>query len=236
MSFVWDRLCFPHLCALAGKNPSKLSQAMHNAAFRALNLPFSYVAFNTTDTAFVIEAMRRLGIRGLSLTIPHKEIAFSLVDEVEGPAQKVGAINTVVNSGATLTGFNTDVFGITQALREAHVDDLSGKNVLILGAGGAARAAIYAAGELGATSVSLANRTDHRAELLAKDFSGQNVIHLRSDELPNVSLADFTLIINATPLGSIATDSAELKLDLSQLGENICVFDMATRTSTPLLE
>ena len=118
METFWDLLSYPRLCGLLARKPTRLGQAMHNAGFAELGLPFAYVAFDTEDTAHALDTMRRLGFRGFSLTIPHKETALPLLDECSREASVIGAVNTVVNSGKSLFGENTDWIGVRDSLLE----------------------------------------------------------------------------------------------------------------------
>ncbi len=198
LSTDWDRLSYPRLCGLAAKKPTKLSQAMHNAGFRALNLPFSYVAFDVEDVFDVIMLMRKLGARGFSLSVPHKETAMPYVDGVDEHAEKIGAINTVINTGRALYGANTDWIGVVKAIEEAGVS-VREKSVVIAGAGGAAKAAIYALKMIGAARVHLVNRTFSRAEETAQQFGVSATPIERVGELIDGEPA---LVVNATPSGS----------------------------------
>ena len=223
-------LSFPRLCALLGSHPSRLSQAMHNAAFKAAGLPFVYVACATENTRFGLEAMRSLGFRGLSLTIPHKEAAVLLVDSLSEDAKKIAAVNTVINSGTELSGHNTDWQGIVTALAEAGLVELSQKTVLVLGAGGAARAALYALSKLSAGKVYVANRTLARAVALAAEFLIEPVPYAAAQGL----LERVDLIIQTTPLASAAHPVSSYPFDVRGLGSRHTVFDMVTK-ETPLL-
>ena len=109
----------PIICGLLANQPTKLSLAMHTAGYKALGLNFIYQTFDTIDTKEALENMRAKSIRGLSLTIPHKENAMSLIDEVSKSAKIIGAVNTVVNQDGKLSGDNTDCYGIAEAFREA---------------------------------------------------------------------------------------------------------------------
>ena len=111
----------PQVCGLLAKSPTRLSLAMHSAGFAALKLQFIYLNFDTENTREAFAEMRAKGYRGYSLTFRHKEVGFNLVDELDVDAKKIGAINTVINAGDKLIGYNTDCFGIEEALREAGV-------------------------------------------------------------------------------------------------------------------
>jgi len=214
MKTNWNNLSFPRICGLLAAEPSKLSQAMHNAGFKHLGLDFAYTAVKTINTVESINAFREIGFRGLSLTIPHKEKALEVISNVEQSVKKIGSINTVINDGSDLHGFNTDVYGIMQALREANFD--SSKPAIIIGAGGASRAGIYALQELGVEEISITNRTVSRAESLAKEFN-INVVKLEDLE-KNI---ESKFIINSTPNESI--------FDYSLLNKSNQAFDMITK-------
>jgi len=192
----WDLLAYPRLCGLAAKRPTKLSQAMHNAGFQALGLPFVYVGFDVDDCFDVIMLLRKLGARGFSLTVPHKEAAMPYVDSLDNHAEKIGAINTIINDGCSLHGVNTDWIGVRKALQEANIS-LAGKKALVLGAGGAAKAAIYALQQEKADTIFVANRTPARAVETANKFGVQT---LAIEEI--AKREDLSLIVNATPAGS----------------------------------
>ncbi|MFN8391891.1 MAG: shikimate dehydrogenase [Bdellovibrionota bacterium] len=232
----WDQLSYPRLCGLIAERPTKLSQAMHNAGFQAAQLPFVYAAFDISKTGVAIQAMRDLKIRGFSVTIPHKETALQLVDVLHPDARAIGAINTVVNSGTKLYGLNTDWIGIRDALAEQGCD-VRNKHVVVFGAGGAARAAIFAMQRLGAARILICNRSVNRAQELASAF-GTETCSL--DELSRNLQADVSLIINCTPLGSALNAGENPLVPLVQLlqcgpgGAGLpAVFDMVTRP-TPL--
>ena len=128
------------ICAVIG-NPIEhsLSPAIHNAAFAARGINGAYVAFNVTHLKKAIEGIRGLGIRGVSVTIPHKIAVMPLLDTIDETARTIGSINTIVNTGGHLAGYNSDGIGALQALRDAGCNP-TGKRVTILGSGGAARA------------------------------------------------------------------------------------------------
>lgn len=227
----WDLLAYPRQCGLLAEKPSRLGQAMHNAAFRAADLPFFYTAFPTQRTEVGIEAMRVLGFRGLSLTIPHKERAMSLVDAISPEVQAIGAINTLVNTGTLVLGYNTDCYGIQKALEEAQWNPTTSR-VLVFGAGGAARAAVYVLKEQGCASVHISNRNPKRAENLAAQFSAKT---LPWEKLKDHPADAFDILINATAIGMPgASEEVVYPLRLEALGASHLVFDMVT-AETPLL-
>jgi len=221
------------VCKLVAEKPTGLSRAMHNAAFRAMKLKFRYELLDTSDTAWAISEMRSQNLRGYSLTIPHKEAALELIDKVDSAALEVGAVNTVVNDGQVLRGYNTDVYGVQRALEEVReISDF--KRVLVLGAGGAARAALQVFKTAGVSEVFVTNRTYKRAEKLAEDFECRAVPLEQSFALNSTC----DLLINSTPLGSHLADDSQndLSVRLTDLPETAVVFDMVTREQTRLLE
>ncbi len=141
-----------------------LSPAMHNAAFRHYGMNAVYLAFDVTDLEKAVGGVRALGIKGLSVTIPHKEAIIPLLDAIDPVAERIGAVNTVVNRDGTLLGYNTDWVGAVKALEEA--TPLMGKRVVVLGAGGSARAVCMGLKEAGA-GIHIANRTVEKARDLA---------------------------------------------------------------------
>lgn len=233
MDTAWDLLAFPRLCGLIARKPTRLSQEMHNAGFKALGLPFCYVAFDIEDTAAALQAMRKMGFRGLSLTIPHKENALPLLDSIDPTAKTIGAVNTVINDGRALTGYNTDWIGIRDALGEAKIE-VKGKKVLIYGAGGAARAAVLALQKLEAAEIFLCNRSAPRAEALAKEFKTKSVLETALPEL--AAAGEIDLIVNSTPIGSkLESGPSPLSVFFTEVfaKSRPALFEMVTR-ETPL--
>ncbi len=183
-----------------------VSPPMHNAAFRALGLDWCYVPFPVRPE-HVREALmgaRALGLKGLNATIPHKQALLSLMDDLTPEARAIGAVNTVILRDERMIGHNTDAAGFLRALREAGFTP-EGRFALVLGAGGAARAVVYALCSVGAQVVIL-NRTVSRARALADAFSQMIPnAHLAADALDQETLArvcrQAQLIVNTTPLG-----------------------------------
>lgn len=170
-----------------------LSPAMHNAAFSATGVNAAYLAFETSDIEGCVRGMRALGIKGLSVTMPHKSEVIGLLDEVDAMAKRIGAVNTIVNDGGRLVGYNTDATGALKALEERI--DLSGKTCLIVGAGGAARAIGYALRDRG-VRVTIANRTTGRGEELS-DLLGCSFV-----PLVEIKSVQADVLIHATPAGT----------------------------------
>lgn len=172
---------------------------MHLAGYRALDLPFTYVPFAVTDVEGAVRGMRALGIRGLGVSMPYKQEVMRHVDALDPIAARIGAVNTLVNDGGAITGHNTDWIGAARALEE--VTSLAGRRVLLLGAGGAARAIAFGLRERGA-AVTIANRDRGRAERLAAEV-GASAAPL--DEA--VFAGEHEVIVNATSRGMAEVDA-----------------------------
>jgi shikimate dehydrogenase len=169
-----------------------LSPAIHNAAFTACGLNAVYLAFETKDIDGCLRGVRALGIKGMSITLPHKSAVIPLLDDVDGLAEKIGAVNTIVNEGGLLVGYNTDAIGALRALEEK--TELSGKNCLIIGAGGAARAIGFILRERG-IKLQIANRSNKKGQELAHALESPLIA---LGELENTT-AD--ILIHTTPVG-----------------------------------
>lgn len=185
-----------------------LSPRMQNAAIKASAIDAAYVPFHVTraNLAGAVDGIRRLDLLGANLTIPHKQAALALVDELDQEARLIGSINTIVNRNHRLCGCNTDMQGLLAALRNELKVDLTGLRVLLLGAGGAARAAAAAAAREGADWVGIANRSFDKAVSLADDMAvfqqGTRFAPLILDgDLAGRLPVQVDLLINATSVG-----------------------------------
>jgi shikimate dehydrogenase len=196
-----------------------LSPAMHNAAFGALGVNGVYVAFPVTDLAQAVAGLRGLNIQGVSVTIPFKEEIIPLLDELDPQAARMAAVNTVVRREGRLVGFNTDWLGAVSALNEQ--TDLKGRQVLILGAGGAARAIAFGVQQQGG-EVAVTDVEAGKAQALARD--------LGLAALPLEALADSraTILINATPVG-MAPDTQAIPINPELLDRFTLVMDIVYR-------
>lgn len=191
------------LCCLIGHPIShSVSPQMHNAAFKALGLNYVYLAFDVPPEmlADAIGGLRALGAAGFNITIPHKVAVMKLLDELDHSAEKTGAVNTVVNFHGALRGYNTDLHGIRRAL-EGRSLPLS-MPALVIGAGGAARAAVAALIDLGFRKILIANRTLEKglalAEIARSLGASAEVLDL---EEGGRRAAECGVVINATPIG-----------------------------------
>ena len=182
-----------------------LSPVMHNAAFESAKLDCAFFAFKVkpAEVRDALSGMRALGILGLNVTMPHKKAVISYLDELDQNAKLLNAVNTIKNQDGKLWGFNTDGVGALKALKENGVDP-KGKKVVLLGAGGAARAIAFALGNQ-AGELSILNRSMQPAAELADQlkqaFDGKVIVYALSPLTVRACLADADLLINATSVG-----------------------------------
>jgi shikimate dehydrogenase len=197
-----------------------LSPAMHNAAFEALGLDYCYVVFQVHPDFLkdAVKAIRALNIAGVNVTIPHKENVIPFLDEIDKEASLIGSVNTIVNSDRSLKGYNTDGRGFMQSLFECGIS-VEGKDVLIVGAGGASRAISYYLGKE-AKKVRLYDIEKKKAEKLVEDM--KNMLNNLSTT-DNVSkIENFNIIINATPLGLKEEDPLPFDTTLLRSDQIVC--------------
>jgi len=220
------------LCGIIGDPiEHSLSPIMHNAAFKKIGVDYLYVPFTVEgkELGRAIEGMRALNIRGLNVTIPHKVAVIPFLDELDPLAGRIGAVNTIVNDDGVLRGYNTDAAGFLQALLESGVEP-KGKNMVIMGAGGASRAISFIIAERGAHLVIL-NRLlelDWAEELASRisEISQAEVEALKLDEenLARV-LKKADILVNATSVG-MSPDIDETPVPPHLLKSDLIVFDI----------
>jgi shikimate dehydrogenase len=211
------------ICGITGYPCShSRSPALWNQLFTRYGLPYFYTSFEWPAIEEVIRAARDLGVRGLSVTIPFKEEVMGCVDEVDEDARAIGAVNTVVQCGGVFHGFNTDWLGV-----RAPLEDLRGARAAVLGAGGAAAAAVYALLSL-EMEVTILARTVEKADRLASRFGCRaGPFSSFRDLAPDV-------VVNATPVGMLPDRSSLLAGE--DLKEGMTVFDLVyTPPETPLI-
>lgn len=194
------------------------SPQMHNAAFAHLGLDAVYLAFDVQPERIedAVRSIRALNLRGVNVTIPHKVAVIPHLDELSEAARRIGAVNTIVQEAGRLIGYNTDGIGYVSALREETGFAPAGKRVLLLGAGGAARAVATQLALDGASQVTIAARTLEKAQALLPALADVTQAHaVTLKELLDRSagteretsadsatrIADFDLVINTTPVG-----------------------------------
>ena len=182
-----------------------LSPIMHNAAFEALEIDYFYLAFKvkSAEVEDAIRGIRALSILGLNVTMPHKHAVTKYLDEIDPTGKATGSVNTILNKDGRLLGFNTDGVGALNALEQNGVE-LRGKKVLLLGAGGAAKAIAYTLSQE-ADELVILNRTPkpaaELADLLKQKFNKKIIADQLSPSTIKENLADSDVLINATSVG-----------------------------------
>lgn len=192
-----------------------LSPAMHNAAFRARGLNYCYLPFlvRKNDLPAAMKAIISLNMQGVNITAPHKEAAVPFLHELSSEVTFLRAVNTIVNREGKLTGYNTDVDGFLCLLQNNFRDSFTTARVLLLGAGGAAKAVALALGRIKVKALLIANRTAGKAEMLATlltrggYFNAKQVNIISLKQLCRGSISGITWIINA-----LSEDPVELGL------------------------
>jgi shikimate dehydrogenase len=220
------------ICGLIGDPVEhSVSPAMHNAAFSSLGLDYIYLPLRVArdNLAKAIDGLKVLNIRGLNVTIPHKVAVIPLLDEMEPLAEKIGAVNTIVNDKGRLKGHNTDAGGFLKALLERGVEP-RGKKVVVLGAGGASRAISFTLAERGAEIVILNRRLEMDwAVKLASSISQLSTKEVKALELNNENLSSVLeaadVLVNATSVG-MSPNSNNSPLPARLLKPELVVFDV----------
>jgi shikimate dehydrogenase len=200
-----------------------LSPRLHSYWLKHYRLSGSYTAMpvEPQNLEQALNGLHQQGFCGVNLTVPHKELAMAIVTDCDAIARRVGAINTVqVHEDGRLEGFNTDVFGFMQNLIYGGFN-ATGRPVAILGAGGAARAAIIGLHAMQESEIRLINRTRSRAEALAENLEGDIRVYDWGDA---EALQDCSLLVNATALGMVG--QPPLAIDLAALPLDATVTDM----------
>ncbi|HEY7734805.1 MAG TPA: shikimate dehydrogenase [Nitrososphaera sp.] len=223
-------------CIIGDPIDHSLSPSMQNAAFLALGLNCTYIAFKVTagELKESVESLRTIKISGFNVTVPHKVAVMKYLDELDLTAKRAGAVNTVNNIEGIFKGYNTDIAGFIEPLHRRAID-LGGMQVLLLGAGGAARAVVAALAEERVEKLVIANRDLARATELSSMAAnlGLNCEPIALDDAPRFS-AESDLIVNATSIGMNGEASP---IDQEHIKKGSIVYDIVYRPiTTDLLE
>ena len=220
------------ICGLIGDPVEhSISPAMHNAAFKKAGLDYVYLPFRVTakNLPGAIAGLRSLDLRGINVTIPHKVAVIPLLDELEPVAEKIGAVNTIVNNNGHLRGYNTDAAGFLKSLSAKDIDP-SGKRIVILGAGGVSRAVSFMLAEQGA-EIEILNRSQDMewAQKLAANISRYSKNTTRAIELNETNLQQALkhadILVNATSVG-MSPDTDRTLVPQELLNPGMVVFDV----------
>ncbi|MCP3923955.1 MAG: shikimate dehydrogenase [Desulfobacterales bacterium] len=203
-------------CVIGNPVAHSLSPLIHNLAFKVTKFNGAYVAFKVEDIKTSIEGIRALGIKGASITIPHKLEVMNSLDYIDKTAEDIGAVNTIINENGVLKGLNTDCDGAIKALKIK--TEIKDKKILIFGSGGSARAIGYGINK-SSGDLTITNRTTQKgvdlANFLSCEFTG----------LDKINVSDFDILINTTSLGMHPNvDSSPI--DLNSLHSKQVVMDI----------
>jgi shikimate dehydrogenase len=198
-----------------------LSPILHNGAFKRLGWNAVYLNFEIKNLEEALRGIRGLGVKGVSVTHPFKTEVILFLDKVEGLAKKIGAVNTIVNRGGRLIGYNTDCNGALEALEEKM--DLRGKKIVLLGAGGAARAIGFGLKKRDCQLI-IANRSRDRGEALSRELKCHfipmsSLVKMKAGEL------EADVVINTTSLGMVPRER-ETPLPKKLLRKGMMVMDI----------
>jgi shikimate dehydrogenase len=219
-----------------------ISPAIHQAAIDYCSLALRYLAWPTPPERLEGEVRKLRGDEylGANVTVPHKETVGAHLDNIDTWASKVGAVNTIVRKHRQLSGYNTDTYGFIESLKRSAGFDPRGARVLLLGAGGAARAAVFGLAQEGIASLAIANRTLRRAESLADNIRG-GITHVSTTPMSGAAFeeacAGAELIVNATSIGMRGGEAAgRTPLEAGLIPAGALVYDMVYNPpETPLL-
>ena len=212
-----------------------ISPLMHNEAFRLLGLDYAYLCFDvgTDHLKTVVEGMRHMGVRGFNCTMPDKNLMCELADNLSDAAKMIGAVNTVVNDNGVLTGHNTDGIGYMRAVKDAGYD-IIGKNMTLLGAGGAATAICVQAALDGVAAINVFSLKDQFYERAQKmvDSINQNtsckaaLYDIADTEMMKKSIANSHILTNGTSVGMAPNTDRCIIEDESVFREDLIVSDV----------
>ena len=222
------------IIGVIGKNiENSLSPLFHNQIILKHSLNFCYLPFQVAEINLgkAIQGIKALNIRGVNITFPYKEKAIKFLDEVEESARRIGAVNTIVNNNGILIGYNTDVIGFKKSLQEDGKFAIKGEKAVILGAGGAARAVVYALLEEGIEEICIFNRTLEKAKKIKQNLSSFSpkscisVFPLEKEDLKD-KIEKAHLLINTTSLGMAPQIDNTPLPDEKLFHSNLLVYDL----------
>lgn len=209
-----------------------LSPAMHTAAFKKMNLDFDYGVMDVNPEMLpnLIAALRTLNFRGANVTVPYKEKVIPLLDEVSEEAKMIGAVNTIVNNNGRLVGYNTDAHGVFISLAY-YAEEIKNNHVLIFGAGGAARATVYAVAKFFSPKrIMIVNRTLENAKAMIDEFGSKfrltKFFCTNEHDVTTREMDVAVLLINTTSVGMKPLIHLHSLPPESQIQKNQIVFDI----------
>lgn len=207
-----------------------LSPIMHNAWFAKYKLNCLYVAFDVLpkNLKTAVEAIRTLNILGVNVTVPHKVEVMKYLDSIDVAAKNIGSVNTIVNKNGKLLGFNTDWQGFITDLKSKNIN-LKNKTVLVVGAGGAAKAILYALKMLNVKRIYLTSRTFDNAKLIVKKYKNISVVDI--NEISVNFLENIDCFVNCSTCGMKKEDKFPFKI--KKFNKKIVFYDIIYNKETP---
>ncbi|MCI1591825.1 shikimate dehydrogenase [Heyndrickxia oleronia] len=204
-----------------------LSPLMHTDAFRSLNLDHCYFPFHVTSNHLeeAVKGMKVLGIAGFNVTIPHKTNIIPLLDQIDPLAKAIGAVNTVVRENDSFVGYNSDGLGFIRSLKEEWKRELEKEKVLIIGAGGAAKAIFYSLVHDGVQAIDICNRTTKRAKQLVESCPYPSETNILTMDEAEKTLDSYSLIVQTTSIG-MSPNMNETPLSIHNILPNTHVVDI----------
>lgn len=228
------------VCIIGNPIEHSLSPIMQNAAFAAAQLDYMFIPFAVAPEhlAAAVHGLKVLGVRGFNVTIPHKTAILPLLDQLDESAEAAGAVNTVKRMGTSLIGYNTDGDGLVDSLASELGYTPGSDQILVIGAGGAARGAIAALCRSGAEKILVCNRSLQNAQVIKRDMNSRypttEITVVSQDQLREEHLNATSLLLNTTSLGMNGEKLASV--NLANLPVHAKVYDMVyAKTSTPLI-
>ncbi|MDU5080052.1 shikimate dehydrogenase [uncultured Tissierella sp.] len=226
MEITWNTKLY---CLIGKPIDKSLSPIIHNNIFKILNKDSLYLGFNIeeTDLKTTINGFKAMKIEGFNVTIPYKKSIIKYLDDITPEAKAMGAVNTVKNHNGRFIGYNTDGDGFLQTFHDNNID-IKGKNILLIGAGGAAYAIANALVKKDIYSITIANRTLDNSFLLQKKIKKINdkiLIEITNLNLDNIDKKNIDIIINSTSIGMYPLENMA-PLELSGFSTNTIAYDI----------
>ena len=186
-----------HFTIIGNPVEHSMSPIMHSWIFQKTGIDAKYTKTHSTsdDLSTVIELMNSGELDGMNVTIPHKETVMEFLDEINPRAESIGSVNCIMTSSGKIIGNNTDWYGFSKMLEQNKIN-VTGKEVIILGSGGVAKAVIFALSQLRVKKISLLNRTLSRAQKLESDIISAQLL-----EHADKFIKDYSILINCTSIG-----------------------------------
>lgn len=217
------------VCISLAERPGNFGATLFNAAFTAVGLNYIYKPFKVTteNLKAAIDGIRAYGIIGCGVSMPHKIEVIKYLDEIDETAKKIGAINTIINRGGHLIGYNIDFIGAQKALSECY--NVVDKTAVVIGAGGAARAVVMALKKSGISSIRLVNRNERKGRFFSQEFG----LHYYS-YYDKIAFIGADLLINATPVGMSPNDQ-EMPVNKDLIDNFTAVMDVVIYPNETIL-